>query len=331
MSGGTTPRDLDTMLQLLYLQFTAPNRDPNAIELMRQRLQASLANIAQNPASVYSERVSCINTMNHFTCRMPKPEDLAKLDADRMQAFYRQAFANAADFTFFFVGAFKVEEITPLLEKYVASLPSKGTSAATLGGMRLEFPKENVREVVYKGTEPRSQTAITFFADTNLDELETHRAQAAAQVLENKLRDILREQLGGTYSVSVGHSNTAPVPGYGTTSVRFGSSPENVEKLQAAVMAEVDRLRKEGPSAADVQAVKEAERNQIQESLKQNGYWLNSLQTMHLLGRDARRILTRIERAESLTQENIHAALRKYFPAERHTIVSLMPEANPAK
>ena len=127
--------------------------------------------------------------------------------------------------------------------------------------------------------------------------------------------------------MGVGYSNTSPLPGYGTTTVQFGSSPENVEKLQSAVMAEIDRLRKEGPSAADVQAVKEAEKNGIQEGLRENGYWQGSLQAMHILGRDPRGILRRIERADSLNQENIHAAITKYFPAERHTIVTLMPEA----
>ena len=327
MSGSTTPRDLETAMQLLYLQFTAPNRDPRAFELMKQRLEAGLANQEQSPGAVYSERVRCINTVNHYTCRPLKVADIAKLNPDRMYAFYQQLFANAADFTFFVVGAFKVEELTPLLEKYVASLPSKGAAAAKTGELKLDFPASPVREVVYKGSEPRAQTVISFFADTGLEELETHRVQAATQVLENKLRDILREQLGGTYSVGVGYSNISPLPGYGTTTVQFGSSPENVEKLQAAVMAEVERLRKEGPSVADVQAVKEAEKNQLQESLLQNGYWLNSLQAMHVLGRDARRIPARIERAESLSQQNIHDALRKYFPANRHTIVSLMPEA----
>jgi zinc protease len=327
MSGSTTPRDLETAMQLLYLQFTSPNRDPASFALMTQRLEASLANQAQNPGSVFGERVSCVTTSNHYTCRRIKVEDLPKLSADRMYAFYQQLYANAADFTFFMVGSFKVEEVVPLLEKYVAALPSKGTSTATLNDIKLQFPATVVREPVYKGQDPRSQTVMAFFADTKLDEFETHRLQAATTVVENRLREILREQLGGTYSVGVGYSNTAPVPGYGYTSVQFGSSPENVEKLQAAVMAELDKLRKEGPTAADVQAVKEAEKNSIQEGLRENSYWQGSLQSMHLLGRDPRGILRRIERADSLNQENIHAAIRKYFPVERHAIVTLMPEA----
>jgi zinc protease len=331
MSGGTTPRDLETALQLLYLQFTAPNRDPAAFELMKQRLEANLANQAQSPGAVFGERVRCINTVNHYTCRSLKLEDVPKLDADRMYAFHRRLYANAADFTFFFVGSFKVDELVPLLEKYVASLPSTGAATSKYVDLRLPFPANTVREQVYKGQEPRSQTIISFFADTGLEELETHRVQAATTVVENRLRDILREQLGGTYSVGVGYSNTSPVPGYGTTSVQFGSSPENVEKLQAAVMAELDRLRREGPTASDVQAVKEAEKNSLQEAMRENSYWQGSLQAMHILGRDARRILQRLERAESLNQENIHAAIRKYFPTERHTIVTLLPEAQTAK
>jgi zinc protease len=326
MGGGTTPRDLETALQLLYLQFTAPNRDPAAFNLLKQRLEASLANQAQNPGSVFGERARCVNTSNHYTCRSLKLEDVPKLDAGRMFAFYQQLYANAADFTFFMVGSFKVDEVVPLLEKYVASLPSKGSATGRANDLKLQFPEQVVREVVYKGQDPRSQTLMSFFADTGLEEFETHRLQAATVVVENRLRDILREQLGGTYSVGVGYSNTSPVPGYGTTSVSFGSSPENVEKLQAAVMGEIARLRKEGPSAADVQAVKEAEKNSIQEGLRENGYWQGSLQALHILGRDPRGILRRIERADSLTQENIHAAIRKYFPAERSTIVTLMPE-----
>jgi zinc protease len=75
-----------------------------------------------------------------------------------------------------------------------------------------------------------------------------------------------------------------------------------------------------------VRAVKEAEKNDLQTAIRQNGYWLNSLQAMHLLGRDPKRILQRAERADSLTQDNVHAALRKYFPSDRYTEVTLMPE-----
>ena len=329
ITGSSTPKDLETALQLTYLHFTAPNSSPEAFELMKRRLEASLVNQAQSPGAVYGERVRRINTSDHYSARAIQLSDLSKLDPERMLSFYKQNFANAANFTFFFVGTFTVDAIAPLLEQYLGSLPSRGSPDARKGEMHLEFPKSVVRETVTKGQEPRSQTVITFFADTGLEEMETHRLQAATEVLEMRLRDILREQLGGTYSVGVNYSNTSPEPGYGVTSVQFGSAPENVQSLTTAVMSEIARLRKEGPSAEDVRAVKEAEKNDLQTSLRQNGYWLSSLQAMHLLERDPKRILQRTARAESLTQENVHAALRKYFPVERHTEVTLIPETKP--
>ena len=325
--GSSTPKDLETALQLMYLDFTAPNDDPAAFALLTRRLEASIANRAQNPGAVFGDRVRAVNTLDHYSTRPLNADDIAKLDPARQLAFYRREFANAANFTFFFVGAFTVDEMTPLIEKYVASLPSTDAADATLGTMKLQFPEGVHRETVNKGREPRSQTVISFFSDTKLDEMETYRLRAATAVLENRLRDILREDMGGTYSVGVGYSDTSPQPGYGTTSVQFGSAPENVEKLTTAVMKELDRLRTDGPSAADVQAVKETEKTDLQTSLRQNGYWLNSLEAMHLLGRDPRRIPERVDRAESLSVGTIHAAFEKYFPADRYTVVTLMPEA----
>ena len=109
--------------------------------------------------------------------------------------------------------------------------------------------------------------------------------------------------------------------------MQFGSSPENVQKLTDAVMKEVERLRREGPTEADVKAVKEAEKNDLQESYKRTTSGSGSLQTAAILNRDPKRIALRLERAESLTTENIHAAFKKYFPADRYTIVTLAPEA----
>jgi zinc protease len=326
IGGNATPRDLETALQLMHLHFTSPNRDPEAFLLMRRRLEAAVANAAQNPGTLFGDRVRGVTTSNHYASQSLKPADIPRLDPTRMQAYYDARFANAADFTFFFVGAFKVDEIVPLLTTYVASLPSRGTATATVADDRMRFPEKSVRETVRAGREPRSQTAIHFFADTGLDEMETHRARAAAQVLQMRLRDILREQLGGTYSVGVGYSDNSPLTGYGFTSVQFGSSPENAETLTRAVLAEVERLQREGPSASDINVVKETEKNELATSFKQNGYWMNSLQAMHLLGRDPLRINQRVARAESLTPENVHAALRKYFPLTRHTVVTMMPE-----
>ena len=331
VSAGSTPKDLETALQLTYLHFTAPNHDMAAFDLLKRRLEAGIANQAQNPGSVFGERVRRVNTNDHCTSRATTSQDIQRLSPERMMAYYTARFSNAADFTFFFVGAFSVDAITPLVNTYLGSLPSTGRKTSKVGDMHLEFPKMIMRETVNKGQEPRSQTVMTFFADTKLDEIETHRLRAAATVFEMRLRERLREELGGTYSVGVGYSDTSPRQGYGTTSVQFGSSPDNADKLSRAVITELDRLKKDGPSDSDLQIVKETEKRELETSLKQNGYWLNSLQAVHILGRDARRIPLRGERTDSLTKDNVHAMLKKYFPEDRYTVMTLMPEAQATK
>jgi zinc protease len=325
VTGAAAPKDLKTAFQLLHLQFTAPGFTSEGFDLLKTRLQAALANRAQNPGAAFGEKLQEVNTLGHYSARPLTTEDLPSLDAGVMRRFYTARFANAADFTFLFGGAFTVEAITPLVERYIASLPSTGTSSGVINDIGLRFPAEIRREVVRKGKEPKAQTVVSFFADTGLDEMEMHRLRAGASVLEMRLLDILREQMGGTYGVNVGYSDNQPVKGYGMVQVVFGSAPDRVDQLVAAVHAEVARLKKEGPSADDVQKVKEIEKRSLETAVKTNAYWVNSLQTVLTLGWDPTSVARRAARTESLSVANVGAALAKYLPENRYTVVTLLP------
>jgi len=108
--------------------------------------------------------------------------------------------------------------------------------------------------------------------------------------------------------------------------VQFGSSPENVTKLTDAVFKEIDRLKAQGPSAEDLARVKELERRDLEEATKQNSYWLGSMQTVHMLGWDPVGITRRADRIEKLSAPVLQEMFKKYFPQERHTVVTLKPE-----
>jgi zinc protease len=326
ISGSSTPRDLETALQLNYLAHTAPNMTPDVLALLKRRLEPSLQNRDQNPGAVFGEKVEQVNTSNHYSAQPFTMADLPKLDLDAMRSFYNARFGNAADFTYFFVGAFTEAEITPLLEKWVASLPSTGKKTSAARDMGVKFPAAVVKEEVKKGREPVSQTVLSFFADPGFDEFEMHRARAAAAVLNIRLREILREELGGTYGVNVGFSNSPPLKGYGSMVIQFKSSPDNVDKLVGASLKEIERLKAEGPSADDVSKVKELERRDLETNAKQNAYWLGSMQTVHLYGWDPAGIARRSERTERLSQDNIKTMFQKYFPMDRYTLVTLKPE-----
>jgi zinc protease len=298
---------------------------PEVLDLLKRRLAPSLENRDQNPRAVFADKVEQVNTSNHYSSQPMAVADIPNLNLEAMRSFYNARFGNAADFTYFFVGAFTESEITPLLEKWVASLPSTGKKTSAERDMGVKFPATVVKEEVKKGKEPASQTLISFFADPGFDEMEMHRARAAAAVLNIRLREILREELGGTYGVSVGLTSPQ-IKGYGMMQIQFGSSPENVDKLVNAALTEIERLKKDGPSADDVAKVKELERRDLETNAKQNSYWLGSMQTVHQYGWDPAGIARRDQRTERLTQENIKEMFNKYFPMNRYTLVTLKPE-----
>jgi len=146
-------------------------------------------------------------------------------------------------------------------------------------------------------------------------------------VLDIALRDILREDLGQTYTVSVALSQALPQRGGGHIEVRFGAAPENVAAMTDRVLQEVKRLQQDGPTADLTNRAKESARRNYETALQQNAYWLGRLQSVHTFARDPKEIVTRPARIDSVTPKSVQDAFVKYFPAERYTVVTLLPAA----
>jgi zinc protease len=327
ISGSAAPAELETALQLLYLDFTAPGDDPDALDLMRRQLGAAIANRGRSPGQVFGEKVEAVNTSNHYTSEPLTPEKIATLDRAKMIGFYRERFKNAADFTFFIVGAFKTETVLPLLAKYVGGLPSTGSRTSAFRDIGVRFPAGIQKAEVQKGREPRAQTLISFFADPSFDPIEQERVIAATNVLEIVLRDALREDLGQTYTVSVGLAQSPPERGDGYIGVQFGAAPENIAAMTDRVLKEVQRMQAEGPPAGLVANAREGAKRDYETALKQNAYWMRRLQTVHLLGGNPSDIVTRAQRIDAITPGIVQETFKKYFPLDRYTVVTLQPEA----
>jgi zinc protease len=326
IAGSVSPNGLETALQALYLSFTAPRDDPEAFALLKRQLEAAVANRGQNPAQVFRERVAQAVTSNHYSSWPVTAETVAGFDRAKMMAFYRERFSNAADFTFFMVGAFKIEDAVPLLARYVGSLPSTGRRTSAVKDLGIQFPATVQRVQVVKGREPRAQVALSFFAEPSSDADEQERVGAATAVLQIVLRDVLRENLGQTYGVSVALAQMPSQRGGGHIRVSFAGSPENVPGMTDRVLQEVKHLQDEPPPAALVATVKEAARRQDETTLKENVYWLARLQTLRSLGRDPSEIVTRAARIDAVTPADVQEALKRYVPLDRYTVVTLMPE-----
>jgi zinc protease len=325
ISGSAAPAQIETALQLLHETFMQPGDDPEAFALMKRQLEASIANRGRSPGQVFAEKLSQVNTSNHYTSRPLTAERLATLNREKMLSFYRQRFSNASDFTFFMVGAFKVDEAVPLLAQYVGSLPASGPRTSTYKDVGIRFPQASEQARVELGREPRAQTVMSFFADPSEDPSEQEKVSEATTVLEIALRDILREDLGQTYTVSAGLAQGLPQRGGGRIEVRFAAAPENIEGMKARVLKEIKRLQDEGPPLDLTNRAKENARRNYEVALRQNDYWLGRLESVHMLGRDPNEILTRNERIDAITPQVLKDVFNKYFPADRSTVVTLVP------
>jgi len=326
ITGASTPADLETALQLLYIRFTAPGDDPQQFEILKKQFEAAFANRANNPTALWSEKIGTVNTSGHYSAQPITVERLSKLDRAAIVSFYRERFSNAADFTFLIVGAFKLDEAIPLVGRYVGSLPSTGKPATTWKDTGITFPAAIERATVQKGKEPKALTVLAFAADPTLDATEQGRVEAATDVLEIGMRDILREELGQTYTVSVGLNQQLPQRGAGFIAVQFGGAPDTIDTMVERTRQEVKRLQQEGPSEDLTNRAKEAARREFETSMKQNGAWLGRLQVTKLLDRDPMVILQRPQRIDAITPAVLHETFKKYFPLDRYTVVTLLPE-----
>ena len=324
--GQASPRDLETLFQLIYLQFTAPRADPEAFEAFKSNARASLANRSANPATAFRDTLSVTLTQHHPRSRPISPAIVDSFDLGRSLAVYRDRFADAGDFTFLVVGAVSLDSLRPLVERYVGNLPRTGRTE-TWRDIGVETPAGVVEREVRKGLEPKSQTELVFSGPMADDRFERFALRTLADILEIKLREQLREELGGTYGVSVnGGASRVPRHEYSVT-IDFGSAPDRVAELVRVVFAEIDSLRRFGPSEKDLAKIRETAIRSHETDLRENGFWLGQLSAFEQFGGDSRAFLKIDDLVATITADRIQAAAARYRDPGRFVRVTLLPEA----
>ncbi len=324
-SGGASPKDMETLFQLIYLYFTAPRRDSSAVLAFKQNAQAALAHRSADPDAAFADTLSAVMSQHHPRVRPITAELVDRLDLDRSLALYRDRFADASDFTFVIVGTFRPDSLRPLVERYVASLPNRGRREAWRD-VGIRPPASVVTREVRKGIEPKAQTQIVFTGDFDYNPNNRLAIRALADVLEIKLRERLREALGGTYGADVFASpSRIPRPAYALT-VSFGSDPTRVDELTRAVFAEIDSVKMHGPSADDLAKVKEMYLRQHETDLKQNRWWLGQLGAYAQNAESPQTLLVYPDRVRALTADRVREAARQWLNQDRYVKVSLLPE-----
>ena len=161
LSGSASPKDLETLFQLIYLRFTAPRADPAYFQMWGTQNRNILQNRDAIPAVALGDAIGRIMTQDHMRSRPVTVETLARTDLGRSLTFYQDRFADASDFTFVFVGNIDLDTMRPLVERYLGGLPATGR-VETWRDLGVRPPRGVIDETVHKGIEPQSQTRLIF-------------------------------------------------------------------------------------------------------------------------------------------------------------------------
>ncbi len=325
IAGNAAPQDIETAMQLIYLYFTAPRKDQTAFESLRERILGFIQNRGASPEAAYQDTIQVTMTNYHHRSRPLSEAVVNELDLDESFRIYQERFADAGDFTFFFVGNFKLDEMKPLVEKYIGGLHTIGRTE-TWKDIGEKAPVGIIHKQVKKGLEPKSRVSIVFTGAFDWSRKNRYHFSSMAAALRIKLREILREDLGGTYGVRVSAASSRfPKSNY-SINVGFACAPERVDELTQTVFQQLDSLKTVGTTEKYLNKVKETQLRTRETDLQENQFWLNTLEALYYHESDPKNIFDYENLVKSLSLDDVQQAAKKYFDLNNYVQVVLYPD-----
>jgi len=326
LSGNSTPKDLEYLFQTVYAYFTDLNLDVSAFEGFKQKVSAYYNNLSSQPGFYFQQELQTyLNKENpRFNGLIPTEKTWSETDYELAYNKYKERFANAGDFEFYFVGNVDEKVIEDFSMKYLASLPSTGKKekAVDLGYRML---KGDLKKVVNKGTDPKSTVSILYYGDAEYSTKEALAIKALGEVLTIKLIEELRENESGVYGVGARGSMIKVPYGSYNFSISFPCGPENTEKLTASALKELQKIIDNGPEAKDVTKFKETELLEYKKNSKENKFWLDNFTKSYTDSTSPDEVLQTEEKINAITAKDIQDVAKKYLSKDK-VIGILMPE-----
>jgi zinc protease len=325
LSGGSTRRDLETLLQLIYLRFTAPRVDPVAFGVVQAQLKTLLANQQSQPEAVLAQAVTRLMTQNNPRSRPLSADAIGTMNMNTSLSFYRERFADASGFTFVFVGSFDPETLRPLVERYLGALPAT-RRGETWRDEGIRFPPTVAETTVEKGVDPKSEVAIVFAGSAAATPAHQIQIQALARVLQGRLFGLLRQQLGGTYGVQATAAiGRIPTSEY-TVTIRFGCDPARTSELTARLFDDIAALKQNGPSRAQVSDIVQSFQRDFETNSHKNAWVLGEIAQAYEASRDASSVFALPDLYNAISTASIQDAAATYLDTAHYVKATLVPE-----
>ncbi len=324
IEGSASERDLETLFQLTHLTMTRPRRDVVAFDRVRDRLRVELRNEMEEPQALFISKLREVLFQDHPRRRQLTPEDVDAIDLDTALEFYADRFADPSDFTFVFVGSASPQTLQPYVTRYLASIPAVGRDEEW-ENIGVATPNGVVDREVYAGIEPISQVGVVFHGDHDWSRENNYRLRSTADLLGRRLREVIREEEGGTYGIGAWASvRRYPSPRY-TVFVTFATDPNRAEELTDRVLDVVQEVLSGEIEHSLVERIKTTQLADFESALQSNGFWLKGLLDTAFHDLDPAVILDYPDMVEGLSPDDVQATAIRHLDMDQMVIVTLYP------
>ena len=327
IKGNSSVKDLETMFQLTYLYCTAPRRDTALFRSFVQRNKLQFANISANPQAAFIDTMyKTLYADNPLApVAVPNSAYFDKINLDRALSIYKENFGDASGMNFVFVGSFKENEIKPLIEKYIASLPASGKKfAITDNKVRPITGKKTL--TINKGKEEKSLILAFYTGETPFSEETEMKTQAMSEVLNIRIIEELREKIQGIYGGrTFADMEKYPYNNYSFV-VQLPCGPQKVDTLVKAVKKELSDIAQKGTDTSYLNKVKKQWIEQHKTNVKDNNTWADQILQYKLVGGNPDRFVHYEKYVQLLTPKDVQQAAKLILNSGNEFFAIQMPE-----
>lgn len=327
LNGNSSPDDLETLMQLIYLKFTETRMDNDAYLSILERLKSQIKSAENNPDKIFSDSVSYFLSNYHFRGRPLTEKILNEFNLEKAYQFYTERFAAPGEFTYFFVGNVDLDKFKPLVELYIASLPA-AKQKQTFKDLKINPPAGKHSKEVKKGIEYKSTVYMMFYGTKPVSRQSRFDFKAMLDALDLMLTDSIREDEGGTYGVgSFGVQSKYPTE-KNRTFITFGCDPDRADELSEASLRIIKGLQKNLIDESYFKKLTETLRREREVSIKRNNFWLSNISSAYYNAEDPELIVDYNNLIDKLNREDLRKAFNDYYDFDNLIRFHLNPEVS---
>ena len=312
-NGSSTPKDFETMMQLVYLYFEKPRFDTEAHNALMARYMAFVANMEKDPRKIMQDSLSFIMANYHPRIRSLNTQFLNEVSIEKIENIYTDRIKDAGDFTFFIVGNIDEETVKSMSEKYLGSLTDniREESWKDLG---IDNPEGKTQKVIPVAlTTPKANVNIRFVQDMDYHQKNILSVQVLEGILDLRYTETVREDEGGTYGVGIGGGLTQYPTPKANMRIVFDCDPTRAESLKVIIYREIDKILGEGPTEVDFDKTIKNLLKDREQSKEHNNFWLSSIYGYYYSGINTASEENYENILKNMTTKDIQLFAQKFF------------------